>query len=394
MRRTAWLACMWLLCAPILAQDAQAPDVKAQDAKAQAMYEKQDYLGALPLYEDLHTRVPSSTLFAERLAMCLLGKAGTQDDADAAATRKRAKELLLQAKAGGDNSNLMQILLEKMNAAEGSTQPAVHPPGYEWLQKAEVNFSSGDMAGALENYKKALEVNPQFYEAALFAGDTEYKMGHPAEAGTWFARAIAIDPDRETAYRYWGDTLEKAGSHEHAEEEFIAAIVAEPYTRASRIGLAQWANVNHSRVVPPPITLPAGASQSADGKINITLPMSSKKDDPEGSMRMIYAMQSALWQGDEFKKHFPDEKQYRHSLIEEAESIRSMLAVAREQKISANKLSTSTKLLMELDQNGMLECWILIDHPDQGIAQDYAGYRKDHRKLLEEYIAKYDVHPM
>ena len=385
---------MWLLCAPILAQDAQAPDVKAQDAKAQAMYEKQDYLGALPLYEDLHTRVPSSTLFAERLAMCLLGKAGTQDDADAAATRKRAKELLLQAKAGGDNSNLMQILLEKMNAAEGSTQPAVHPPGYEWLQKAEVNFSSGDMAGALENYKKALEVNPQFYEAALFAGDTEYKMGHPAEAGTWFARAIAIDPDRETAYRYWGDTLEKAGSHEHAEEEFIAAIVAEPYTRASRIGLAQWANVNHSRVVPPPITLPAGASQSADGKINITLPMSSKKDDPEGSMRMIYAMQSALWQGDEFKKHFPDEKQYRHSLIEEAESIRSMLAVAREQKISANKLSTSTKLLMELDQNGMLECWILIDHPDQGIAQDYAGYRKDHRKLLEEYIAKYDVHPM
>src|SRR6185437_5394200 len=337
MRRTAWLACMWLLCAPILAQDAQAPDVKAQDDKAQAMYEKQDYLGALPLYEDLHTRVPSSPLFAERLAMCLLGKAGTQDDADAAATRKRAKELLLQAKAGGDNSNLMQILLEKMNAAEGSTQPAVHPPGYEWLQKAEVNFSSGDMAGALENYKKALEVNPQFYEAALFAGDTEYKMGHPAEAGTWFARAIAIDPDRETAYRYWGDTLEKAGSHEHAEEEFIAAIVAEPYTRASRIGLAQWANVNHSRVVPPPITLPAGASQSSDGKINITLQMPSKKDDPEGSMRMIYAMQSALWQGDEFKKHFPDEKQYRHSLIEEAESIRSMLAVAREQKISANK---------------------------------------------------------
>ena len=122
--------------------------------------------------------------------------------------------------------------------------------------------------------------------------------------------------------------------------------------------------------------------------------MSGKKDDAEGSLRMIYAMQSALWRGDEFKKHFPDEKQYRHSLPEEAESIRSMLAVAREQKIPVDKLSTSTKLLMELDQNGMLECWILIDNPDQGIAQDYAMYRKDHRKLLEQYIAKYDVHSM
>jgi tetratricopeptide (TPR) repeat protein len=288
----------------------------------------------------------------------------------------------------------MQILLEKMNESEGAVQTAARPAGYEWLQKAEVAFSSGDMGGALENYKKALEVNPQFYEAALFAGDAEFKMNHPAEAGAWFAKAIAIDPDRETAYRYWGDTLEKAGDHSRAQEMFIGGIVAEPYVRASRIGLAQWANANHARVMSPPITLPAQASQGADGKINITLPMSSKKDDPEDTLRITYAMQSALWHGDEFKKHFPDEKQYRHSLPEEAESIRSMLTVAHEQKIPADKLSASTKLLMELDQNGMLECWILIDHPDKVIAQDYAAYRKDHRKLLEQYIAKYDIHPM
>lgn len=378
----------------MMAQETSAPDVKAEDAKAQALYDKQDYLGALPIYEDLHAQVPSSMLFDERLAMCLLSKATTQNETDAAATRKRSKELLLQAKAAGDNSNLLQILLEKMSGTEGASQPTVHPAGYEWLQKAEAAFGSGDMPGALEDYKKALEVNPQFYEAALFGGDAEYKMGHPAEAGTWFARAIAIDPDRETAYRYWGDTLEKTGSHERAEEEFIAAIVAEPYTRTPRIGLMQWANANHSRVVPPAITLPASARQGADGKINITLPMSSKKDDPEQVLQLTYAMGSAVWHGDKFKKQFPNEKQYRHSLPEEAESIRTMLAVAHEQKIPADKLSTSTKLLMELDQNGMLECWILIDNPDRGIARDYAAYRKDHRKLLEQYIAKYDVHPM
>jgi tetratricopeptide (TPR) repeat protein len=383
-----------MLCAPMLAQESQSLDVKAQDAKAQAMYDKQDFLGALPLYEDLHTKVPSSTLFDERLAMCLLAKASAQNDADSAATRKRAKELLLQAKAGGDNSNLMQVLLEKLSESEGASQPAARPAGYEWLQKAEVAFSSGDMAGALENYKKALEVNPQYYAAALFAGDAEFKQNHPAEAGEWFARAIAIDPDTETAYRYWGDTLEKAGDHARAEEEFIKAVVAEPYARAPRVGLVQWANMNHASVVPPPITLPAGAAKGANGNINITLPTSGTKDDPETSLRLAYGMQSALWQGDEFKKHFPDEKQYRHSLPEEAESIRSMLAVAREQKIPADKLSASTKLLMELDQNGMLECWILLDNPDRGIAQDYAAYRKDHRQLLEQYIAKYDVHPM
>lgn len=106
----------------------------------------------------------------------------------------------------------------------------------------------------------------------------------------------------------------------------------------------------------------------------------------------MYSMESALWQGDEFKKHFPNEKAYRHSLLEEATSIRLMLTVSKERKIPESKLSTSTRLLMELDKNGMLECWILLDDPDQGIAQDYVAYRKDHRELLAKYIAQYDVH--
>ncbi len=41
----------------------------------------------------------------------------------------------------------------------------------------------------------------------------------------------------------------------------------------------------------------------------------------------------------------------------------------------------------------MLERWILLDHPDQGIAQDYAAFRTTHRDLLHQYIARYDIHP-
>ena len=48
---------------------------------------------------------------------------------------------------------------------------------------------------------------------------------------------------------------------------------------------------------------------------------------------------------------------------------------------------------MRISVNGMLVCWILLDDPDQGIAQDYVAYRAAHRDLLRAYIAKYDVHP-
>jgi tetratricopeptide (TPR) repeat protein len=395
--RLGWLAGLCLGAS--IAAAAQAPEkktdaeIKAEATEADALYQKQNFLGALPLYEDLHAQVPQSLVYTEHFAMTLLNKAGEQPEPEATATRKRAKALLLQAKAAGDDSNLVQILLEKLANADNPAPQSPPPAGAEWMKKAETAFSTGDLKTALVNYQKALEVNPQYYAAALFAGDVEYKMNHTSEAGIWFAKAIAIDPDIETAYRYWGDCLEKAGEHKLAESKFIGGIVAEPYSRTPRVGLKQWADANHARIVPPPVTLPNRATPGKNGNIAITLD-GSKKDDPEMGLAMMYSMNSALWQGEKFKKAYPNEKQYRHSLAEELDNIKGMLAVARETKIPADKMSASTKILMEIEKDNMLECYILLDNPDQGIAQDYIAYRKDHRDLMAQYIAKYDVHPM
>lgn len=70
-----------------------------------------------------------------------------------------------------------------------------------------------------------------------------------------------------------------------------------------------------------------------------------------------------------------------------------VLEVVKEQKIPDKKLDPTLKSLKALDADRMLECWILLDHADQGIAQDYVAYRAAHRDLLHAYIAKYDVHP-
>jgi tetratricopeptide (TPR) repeat protein len=394
-RRLATLSVLLLVSAAAAQSPAAKSDaeIKTEADQAQALYNKQDFLGALPLYEDLHAQRPQSLVYMERLAFSLLAKAGQQDPQTGQATIARAKKLLLQAKAGGDNSNLIQTLLEKLDQSE-QTGPKPPPPlGHEWVEKGEAAFTSGDLPAAVGFYKKALEVNPQYYAAALFAGDAEYKLNHPAEAGKYFAQAIAINPDIETAHRYWGDCLEKAGDHQRAEAEFIQGIVGEPYSRSPRLGLKQWADANHQMMAAPPIKLPARATLGKNGGMNITLD-ASKKDDPEAPLALVYSMGSALWQGEKFKKQYPNEKVYRHSLAEEVDSIHTMLAVAGESKIKPDKLSTSTKLLMELEKNGMLECWILLDDADQGIAQDYVAYRKDHRELLAKYIAQYDVHPI
>src|SRR4051812_7559970 len=66
-------------------------EVQKQGQQAEALYRQQNYLGALPLFEDLHQQRPERNVFRERLAMCLVARAATESPADATLTRERAK---------------------------------------------------------------------------------------------------------------------------------------------------------------------------------------------------------------------------------------------------------------------------------------------------------------
>jgi hypothetical protein len=143
----------------------------------------------------------------------------------------------------------------------------------------------------------------------------------------------------------------------------------------------------------PAITLPARAATDAKGNTSITIDPSQGGGAMGGAV-LAYSMGSTVFRSGAFAKAYPNEKVYRHSLAEEAQSIRTGLSVLGTQNVPPDKMDASWKTLKTLDADGMLECWILLDHADQGIAQDYVTYRAAHRDLLQAYIAKYDVHPM
>ena len=366
-------------------------EVQKEDQQAEALFQQQNFLGALPLFEDLHQQRPESNAFRERLAMSLLAKASTEAPSDATLTRERAKTLLLEAKAAGDNSDLLQILLEKLSTPFVASAGMRKSPGAESMLKAQKAFSNGKLKKALAFYKEAAEADPQLYEAALFVGDTEFKMKNYDEAGTWFAKAIAINPDREIAYRYWGDTLTHKGNQKAARSKFVDAVIAEPYTKAPWVGLKQWADAAHAQLASPPITLPKQAVPDEKGNVNVSVDASTV-GSPTSGVWLIYSTQPMMWRSTEFKKHYPNETVYRHSLAEEAESLRSVIAVVKEQKIPDDKLDPTLKSLLALEKDGMLECWILLNGADLGITQDYGAYRATHRELLHAYVDKYVVH--
>jgi hypothetical protein len=107
-------------------------------------------------------------------------------------------------------------------------------------------------------------------------------------------------------------------------------------------------------------------------------------------------MSRASWRGDQFTKAFPNEKAYRHSLREEAESLNVAATVLEENYKKPNKRKTlqpSLLTLLELHEKGMIEPFVLLSKADAGIAQDYVAYRAEHREKLREYISERLIKP-
>src|SRR5437870_12981413 len=123
----------------------------------------------------------------------------------------------MKSQSLGDNSNLTKMTVDALSGPDISQIPFSKIQSAEAsIREGEAACMPGDMDQAIAAYKRALESDPNLYDAALYAGDSEFRKAknstdpqfrndHFNAAGVWFAKAIAINPDRPTAYQFWGD---------------------------------------------------------------------------------------------------------------------------------------------------------------------------------------------
>ena len=355
-----------------------------------------NYTQALPLFEKLATTTPGDREVIEKLGLLVFGQAiYLKDPAARKQARLRARGFLLRAEKLGSDDALMKTMLAAIPPDGGddvsfSTKREVD----EAMRDGEAAFAKGDYTKAAELYQQALLFDPKLYSAALFTGDVYFQIGQSEKAGDWYAKAIAIDPDRETAYRYWGDVLMKRGKASEARDKFIEAFIAEPYNQLARNAFVQWGRQNEVTLAHPKIDIPATVSPLANGKMTINLDETTLKNDEKGGSGaawMMYGLVRSSWATEDFAKAYPQEKTYRHSLKEEAAALRAVLAVLRDQKKDSDirKLDPSLQTLMKLEKAGLLESYILLAIPDEGISRDFANYRRGNTDKLRRYVVEY-----
>jgi tetratricopeptide (TPR) repeat protein len=369
--------------------------------KGDALVAKYDLVGSVPIYEKLVKLQPDNREFQFRLGYGLLAQAATSSDHSIrAGLRLRAREALVLARSLGDDSQLVKVLIESI-PADGEQSDASFSSNKEaqaLMQKGEAAFASGKMDQAFGYYQAALALDPKNYYAALFSGDVCVQSGKFSDAEIWYQKAIAIDPNIETAYRYSATPLMTQQKFDAARDRYIEAYIREPYNRLAIGGLVQWGQATNTKLAHPKIDIPASVGTSANGDINITLGMGDKDDD--GSFAWTaYGMSRALWQSgkeglsDNFKKAYPTEKTYRHSLAEEFDALKMTVAIIKERmadkKSKIKKLNPQLETLAKLYDAGLLEAYILMARPDEGIAQDHAAYLKSNPEKLRRYVVEY-----
>jgi tetratricopeptide (TPR) repeat protein len=374
--------------APARAQ--AADDIQTLKQKAGRLIEAQRYTEALPLLEKIAAAEPDDAETQFYLGFALIAQANvSKDAAERESLKARARTTFLKAKRLGYKNPVLDAVIQSLDPdapkGKGFSRNA---EADRLMREAESSFARGDLDEALASYQKALALDPSIYEAALYSGDVYTHRGDFAQAEVWYQKAILIDPARETAYRYSATPLMKQKKYDEARDRYVEAFITEPYNRYTAAGLSQWAQTTKTRLAHPAIDIPVGVTFDPKGNANVALdPAALGKDD--GSFAWVgYGATRTLWHKEKFARTFPGEKGYRHSLAEEADALRGVIAVAAGDKKTLT-LSPALATLKKLDEEGLLEAYILLARADEGIARDHAAYLRQNRDRLRRYVVTY-----
>ena len=374
------------LCAPppiaAARQSQQNADQSGQARRQQALtlFNEGKRLEALPLLEELAQQNPQDSDVLVALAASLVDHAATVAAPDAAARERfRARDVVQKAWALGNQSPLAENLRQLLGElpASGALKFSDNADVQELIRIGESAFARRDFDKALAAYAKALDLEPTNYSATLFTGNTYDRLNDFAKASDWYERAMRLDPDFETPYRYDADMLARQGDMSASRRMLIGAAVAEPYNKIVWREIRAWAVVNKTafNLVYVPIPAPA-----RDPQTNLS-----------SAWAAYYAARADWHEGGKFRRAFPGEPGYRHSLPEESEALTAAASALEKLKGDAKTsravdADPAAGLLLQLYEASLLEPYVLFSLGDDGIAKDYVAYRAKNRARLAAYL--------
>lgn len=114
------------------------------------------------------------------------------------------------------------------NFVDKEVDTAVNKKALNYFDDAEREFEKKNYHDASRLYKRALDLQPDFYKAALYMGDCFYFLGNYADAITSFKASVNRFPDALEPRKFLIDAYAKEHLYQKAVDESIEAICVYP----------------------------------------------------------------------------------------------------------------------------------------------------------------------
>lgn len=344
-------------------------------------------IDALPLLEKTVSRYPNDAEILAHFGVAILTNSVTIKDEN---LRKkeldRAGNILRKAQKLGTKNVVALHYLDMVE--RGGTLDSVSPSSSkeveDLIREGEGYFGQGQYDKAFAVYERAFKLDPQNYNAALFAGDCFYSQEKFKESEIWFAKAVAIDPNREQAFRFWGDALANQGNGKEAIVKFANAFIAEPSSRLAWETLLKAINSFGNRKTSPFVVLPS-EEQISNPNLIVDLKQLSPQD---GTDNWKFFAETRRKQLEKFSKTASG-KAYEPSVAEDVEALKSVVAGLKVSSQKGIKLSPSMENLVLMEKAGTLDIYtILIIHGGDS-CPEYENFREKNRNRMERFLIEY-----
>ena len=124
-------------------------------------------------------------------------------------------------------------------AAKSTTSPPTgHKAAFDLYRSGREQFNLGNIAGAIQSYQQALEIEPNFADVHLSLGHAYLRLKKNPEAIKAFKEATRINPEMDEAFYGLGLEYFRAGKMKDAAQAFKKAVNLRPSMAKAHYGLA------------------------------------------------------------------------------------------------------------------------------------------------------------
>ena len=257
------------------------------------------------------------------------------------------------------------------------------------IQEAEAAYYKKEFASARAKYVEAYRIEPLYYPALEFIGDTYFGEHQYDTAIIWYDKAKQANPLDYQPYLYRADALDRLGRADEARQAMIEVLTLRPRYKNALLmahGMSQRLKmeVHDSNFAPHAYAVKAGGDSSSASEVDVVT--SATPSAPW----VAYANAKAIWLGEpKHRSALSGNESDGWTMDHERECIANLLAGYAAARANGAPADAELDRIQKIVDDGMLDAFIVYEITSRLYPNITLTLPAKSQAYIRSYVEKY-----